>query len=63
MIDLDAEILEVLACPNCHSTFAVDPELSELVCTNPPCGLAYRVEGRIPVLLIDEARSPRAARA
>ena len=59
MIDLDPDVLEVLACPNCHAAFAVDPERSELVCTGPGCGLSFPVEGRIPVLLLDEARQAR----
>ncbi|WP_432558441.1 Trm112 family protein [Granulicoccus sp. GXG6511] len=61
MIDLDPEVLEVLACPNCHSSFAVDPERSELVCTGTGCGLAFPVEGRIPILLVDEARPARSS--
>lgn len=56
MIDLDPRVLEVLACPNCHASFAVDAERSELVCTGTGCGVTFPVEGGIPVLLIDEAR-------
>lgn len=59
MFDLDPDVLEVLACPNCHAPFAVDPERSELVCTGTGCGLLFPVEGRIPILLVDEARRPR----
>lgn len=60
MIDLDPDVLELLACPNCHSPFAVDPERAELVCTGPGCGLVFPViEDRIPVLLVDEARRAR----
>ena len=50
----------MMACPKCHATFAHDPERDELVCTDPGCGLAYRVDGDgIPIMLIDEARSTR----
>jgi uncharacterized protein YbaR (Trm112 family) len=50
--------LEILACPNCHGSLAVDHERDELVCLGPDCGLAYPVRQGIPVLLIDEARKP-----
>jgi uncharacterized protein YbaR (Trm112 family) len=56
---LSPELLEILACPNCHATFAYDPERNELVCTDPECGLAYPVADGIPILLIDEARQTR----
>ncbi|MVA76723.1 Trm112 family protein [Auraticoccus sp. F435] len=57
-VDLAPELLEILACPNCHSSLAVDHEADELVCTNTACGLAYPVRDQIPVLLVDEARRP-----
>ena len=59
-VDLPAELLQILVCPNCHAALAVDHERSELVCTGVECGLAYPVRDQIPVLLIDAARSPRA---
>lgn len=59
-VELDAELLEILACPQCHSTLAVDHDRDELVCSSPECGLAYPVRDQIPVLLIDEARQTRA---
>jgi uncharacterized protein YbaR (Trm112 family) len=52
--------MEILACPNCRSPLRADPEASERVCTNAGCGLAYPVRDDIPVLLVDEARSPQA---
>jgi hypothetical protein len=55
---LDDWLLEILACPNCHSALRADDEASELVCTNSECGLAYPVRDDIPVLLVDEARRP-----
>ncbi len=57
-MNLDPTLLEVLACPACHSELRVDDPAAELVCTNAECGLAYRVEDDIPVMLIDEARKP-----
>ena len=57
-VELSPELLEILACPNCHGALAVDHERDELVCLAPDCGLAYPVRQGIPVLLIDEARRP-----
>ena len=59
-VELAPELLEILACPNCHGALAVDHERDELVCLAPDCGLAYPVRQGIPVLLIDEARRPDA---
>lgn len=58
-VELDPTLLEILACPQCHSSLAVDHDRDELVCTSPECALAYPVRDQIPVLLIDEARSTR----
>jgi len=58
-VELAPELLEILACPNCHGSLAVDHDRDELVCTAPICGLAYPVRNGIPVLLVDEARSPQ----
>jgi uncharacterized protein len=55
---IDNWLLEILACPQCHAPLRAGTEASELVCTNPDCGLAYPVRDDIPVLLIDEARHP-----
>ncbi|GAA2098792.1 Trm112 family protein [Microlunatus panaciterrae] len=57
-VDLAPELLQILACPNCHASLAVDHEREELVCTAADCALAYPVRDGIPVLLIDEARRP-----
>jgi uncharacterized protein YbaR (Trm112 family) len=57
-VELAPELLEILACPNCHGAIAVDHEADELVCLAADCGLAYPVRQGIPVLLIDEARRP-----
>lgn len=59
-MNLDPGLLEILACPKCHATLRVDVPAAELVCTSGECGLAYPVRDDIPVLLIDEARDPRA---
>jgi uncharacterized protein len=57
-VDLAPELLEILACPNCHSALAVDDDREELVCVASDCGLAYPVVDGIPVMLVDEARRP-----
>jgi len=60
-VKIDDWLLEILACPKCRSPLRVDDEASELVCTNPECGLAYPVRDDIPVLLVSEARDPAAS--
>ena len=55
-MNLDTKLLELIVCPSCHADLAVDDVAEELVCTG--CGLAYPVRDDIPVLLVDEARTP-----
>lgn len=59
-VNLDPELLELLACPACTTTLSVDDAAGELVCASSTCGLAYPVRDGIPVLLVDEARKPGA---
>ncbi len=53
---------EILRCPACRARLRDEggsgTAPAELVCTSEQCGLAYRVEDGIPVLLVDEARRP-----
>ncbi|HYN29633.1 MAG TPA: Trm112 family protein [Dermatophilaceae bacterium] len=51
---------EILRCPRCQAELRDDtgPGGPELVCVSETCGLAYRVDEGIPVLLVDEARPP-----
>ena len=58
-MNLDPELLEILACPNCRAALRVDDAAEELVCTG--CGYAYPVRDDIPVLLVDEARRPQSS--
>jgi uncharacterized protein YbaR (Trm112 family) len=61
-MDLEPWLMEILACPRCHSPLRADEAASELVCSDnagQSCGLAYPVRDGIPVLLVDEGRSPR----
>lgn len=54
---LEAGLLEILACPACHSPLKEEDD--ELICSgSKECGLAYPVRDGIPVLLVDEARRP-----
>jgi uncharacterized protein len=57
-MQIEAWLLEILACPECHAPLRADDEASELVCTNQACALAYPVRDDIPVLLVEEARRP-----
>ena len=53
---------EILRCPACLSELrdATGPDGGpELACTGAECGLVYRMDDGVPVLLVDEAR-PRA---
>jgi uncharacterized protein YbaR (Trm112 family) len=51
-------LLEILACPQCRSPLRLDEAAAELVCTGATCGLIYRIDDGVPVLLVDEARRP-----
>jgi uncharacterized protein YbaR (Trm112 family) len=57
-VNLDEWLLDILACPACHSPLRADADSNELICTGEGCGLAYPVRDDIPVLLVDEARRP-----
>jgi len=57
---IDKELLEILACPKCKA--AVKLEGERIICTNQQCGLRYPVRDGIPVMLIDEAEQPSAAK-
>ena len=54
---IDSWLLEILACPNCRGELKVDETAEELVCAG-TCKYAYPVRDDIPVLLVDEARTP-----
>jgi uncharacterized protein len=59
-VTLDAELLEILVCPNDRGEldYQQDPEI--LVCRT--CGYRYPVRDGIPVMLIDEAEKPATRR-
>jgi uncharacterized protein YbaR (Trm112 family) len=57
-MNLDPELMDILACPRCHGALSPRPseqEPAELVCTEASCGLRFPVRDGIPILLIDEA--------
>jgi hypothetical protein len=51
---LEAEFLEILACPECKAP--VEQEEDRLVCT--ACGKRYPVREGIPIMLVEEAEPP-----
>ena len=57
---LDPWLREILRCPACREPLrdGAGPDGPELVCTSAGCGLAYPIDGGIPVLLPDLARRP-----
>lgn len=60
MMTIEPWLREILRCPQCRAELAdgTGPTGPELVCQGADCGLAYRIDDGIPVLLIDEARRP-----
>ena len=50
---LDPKLLEILACPKCKGPLVPLDDHSALDCRS--CMLRFRVEGDIPIMLIDEA--------
>lgn len=60
---IDADLLEILACPSDHKPLTLAPaegeQAEELQCTE--CDRAYPIRDGIPVLLIDEARHREAS--
>ncbi|WP_082573837.1 Trm112 family protein [Nocardioides sp. Root614] len=59
--EISPELLAIIVCPACKGDLTLTPAAGadgtdELVCGG--CGLAYPVRDGIPVLLVDEARSP-----
>jgi uncharacterized protein len=51
---LAPELKEILACPKCKGELTFPEDEREVRCER--CRLAYRVEGDIPVMLVEEAR-------
>lgn len=55
---VDAELVKLLVCPDCHAAVEYKDRRNLIICTG--CGLHYPVRDDIPVMLIDEATRPPA---
>ena len=55
-MSLDAELLEILVCPNDRGDIDYVEAEQVIVCRT--CGYRYPVRDGIPVMLIDEAEKP-----
>jgi uncharacterized protein YbaR (Trm112 family) len=55
-VTLDAELLEILVCPNDRGDVDYLEDEQVIVCRT--CGYRYPVRDGIPVMLIDEAEKP-----
>lgn len=53
---VDAELLEILVCPNDRGEVEYREAEQVIVCST--CGYRYPVRDDIPVMLIDEAEKP-----
>lgn len=51
---LDAQLLEILVCPQCKGDLEYREKEGELVCHK--CRLRYEIRDGIPIMLIDEAK-------
>lgn len=52
---VDPQLLEILACPKCHTHVELEEDGAHLRCDT--CRLRYRIDDGIPVMLISEAES------
>lgn len=53
---IDAQLLEILACPACPERPPVSLDGERLVCSQ--CGRRYPIRDGIPVMLVEEAELP-----
>jgi len=59
---VDAELLEILACPDTHhAPLAYDEGAQTLTCTE--CGRVFPIRDGIPVLLLEDADEPAGGEA
>ena len=58
---LDPKLLDILACPTCRKAVVPDEAHTWLYCNT--CGVRYRVDGDIPIMLPDEAEQVPGAEA
>jgi len=57
-VAIDPRLLEILACPACRGAIKALPDERGLECAG--CGRVYPIRDGIPVMLVEEASSPRA---
>jgi hypothetical protein len=50
---LNQELLKILACPKCKKELEPTPAWDGLICRT--CGVVYRIEDEIPIMLVEEA--------
>jgi uncharacterized protein YbaR (Trm112 family) len=55
-VTIDAELLEILVCPNDRGAIDYLEDQQVIVCRT--CGYRYPVRDEIPVMLVDEAEKP-----
>jgi uncharacterized protein YbaR (Trm112 family) len=60
-VTVDAELLEILVCPNDRGEIDYHEDQQVIVCRT--CGYRYPVRDDIPVMLIDEAEKPGSKKA
>ena len=53
---VDAALVELLVCPDCHGAVEYKDRRHLIICTQ--CGLHYPVRDDIPVMLVEEATRP-----
>ncbi|MGB9712519.1 MAG: Trm112 family protein [Dissulfurimicrobium sp.] len=53
-VNLNHQLLELLACPKCKGDIRLSDDKKGLICDR--CRLIYEIRDGIPVMLIDEAR-------
>lgn len=54
-MNIDQELLDILACPKCKGGIYLSEKKDGLICEK--CRLMYPIKDDIPVMLIDEAIS------
>ena len=51
---LNKQLLDILACPQCHGKVRLDENLGGLICDQ--CKLLYEIKNDIPIMLVEEAK-------
>jgi hypothetical protein len=51
---IDKKLLDILACPQCHSQIRWEKDLAGLICDQ--CKLIFEIKNDIPIMLIEKAK-------